>query len=84
VCSPRDVANRPGRGDILDAVGIDLEPPDVVAVSRATRRRDSVFREVVLTAYEYWCAVCGSDRQLLKESVGIEAAHVRWWVSTVT
>jgi len=70
--------------DILDAVGIDLEPAELAEVrvlGGSTRRRDPAFRERVLTAYEYRCAVCGYDGQLLREAVGIEAAHIRWWAA---
>jgi putative restriction endonuclease len=71
-------------GDILDAVGIDLEPVELAEVSipgQPKRRRDPTFRERVLTAYESRCAVCGYDGQLLREAVGIEAAHIRWWAA---
>jgi putative restriction endonuclease len=33
----------------------------------------------VLRAYEYRCAVCAYDGQVRKISVGIEAAHVKWF-----
>jgi putative restriction endonuclease len=71
-------------GDILAAVGLDLEPADMAEVSipdDLKRHRDPTFRERVLTAYEFRCAVCGYDGQLLREAVGIEAAHVRWWAA---
>ncbi len=71
-------------GDIQAAVGIDLEPADLAEVSmpgQSKRHRDPTFRERVLTAYEYRCAVCGYDGQLLREAVGIEAAHIRWWAA---
>jgi putative restriction endonuclease len=45
------------------------------------RRRDPAFRQKVLVAYEYRCAVCGYDGQLLREAVGLDAAHVRWWAA---
>jgi putative restriction endonuclease len=70
--------------DILDAVGIDLEAgahAEVLTLGKERRRRDPVFRENVLAAYEYRCAVCGFDGQLLRETVGIDAAHVRWWAA---
>lgn len=69
--------------DILEAVGIELESVELApapgVVSR--RRRDPAFRERVLTAYEYRCAACGYDGQFLREAVGIDAAHVRWWAA---
>ncbi len=59
--------------DILDAVGLDLEPP-----SAAGGRRDPNFRRRVLTAYEHRCAVCGLQLLLSGSSVALEAAHVKW------
>lgn len=41
-------------GDILQAVGLDLEIKENIK-----RRRDPHFRDRVLSAYEYQCAVCG-------------------------
>jgi len=70
--------------DILDVMGITLEPVDLgeaTVLPQAQRRRDPAFREVVLLAYEYRCAVCGYDGQLLRETVGVDAAHVRWWAA---
>ena len=59
--------------DILAAVGLDLS---MVTVRR--RRRDPNFRHRVLTAYEHRCAVCGFDVRLDQETLGIEAAHIKW------
>lgn len=59
--------------EILQAVGLDLD--------RSTTRRasrDSTFRPRVLTAYEYRCAVCRTDIRLGTQSLGIEAAHIKW------
>jgi putative restriction endonuclease len=68
--------------DVLNAVGITLEPAELLdAQVQPTRRRDPAFREKVLVAYEYQCAVCGYDGQLFREAVGLEAAHVRWWAA---
>lgn len=60
-------------GDILQAVNIDLT---LQAVN--TRRRDSNFREDVLKAYEYKCAICGFDVRLRHLPIGLEAAHIKW------
>lgn len=60
---------------ILSAVGLDLDPPLVVGVRRA---RDRAFRELVLRAYGYQCAVCGLDARLDGAAIGLEAAHVHW------
>lgn len=70
--------------DILDTVGITLAPAelgDAMAPAAAVRRRDPRFRDLVLVAYEYRCAVCGYDGSLGHEAVGIDAAHVRWWAA---
>jgi putative restriction endonuclease len=59
--------------DILDAVGIEIAPG---ARAAAPRRLD--FRERVLRAYEYRCAVCGFDVRLGTIPVALEAAHIKW------
>lgn len=69
-------------GDICALVGLDIAAVEVqVARERASslRRRDPRFRELVLIAYEYRCAMCGYDGRLGAEAVGLDAAHVRWW-----
>ena len=66
--------------DILQAVGIELETVEVPHAPK-TRRRDPAFRDLVLLAYEYRCAFCGFDGQLMREAVAIDAAHVRWWAA---
>lgn len=58
--------------DILNAVGLTLE----TAVTR--RKRDPAFRQRVLKAYEYRCAVCGFDVRLGTVSIALDAAHIRW------
>lgn len=59
--------------DILAAVGLDL------GVYVATKKkRDPQFRQRVLTAYEYRCAVCGFDVRLGSVSIALDAAHIRW------
>ena len=59
--------------DILSAVGLNLERE---VVSR--RKRDPEFRQRVLKAYEYRCAVCGFDVRLRSLSIALDAAHIRW------
>ncbi|GAA1083010.1 hypothetical protein GCM10009663_27500 [Kitasatospora arboriphila] len=70
------------------AVGLDLDLAETEGVTggvpggreRAARRqRDQRMRELVLTAYEFQCAFCGYDGMLGASTVGLEAAHVRWW-----
>ena len=60
-------------GDILQAVGIDLDFPAGVR-----RSRDPEFRSRVLRAYEYRCAVCGFDVRMGASPVALEAAHIQW------
>ncbi len=57
--------------DILQAVGIEPNP------ITTTCRRDAGFRERVLRAYGYRCAVCGLDVRLGATLVGLEAAHIK-------
>jgi putative restriction endonuclease len=59
--------------DLLDAVGLTLE----TGVTQH-RTRDPKFRQRVLTAYEYRCAVCGFDVRLGSVSIALDAAHIRW------
>lgn len=63
------------RDDILAAVGISLDAP-----SPAKAVRDRAFREAVLVAYEFVCAVCRVGVRLGNIPIGIEAAHI-WWHS---
>lgn len=60
--------------DICVAAGLQL---GTQAPEQA--RRDPEFRVSILRAYEYRCAMCGYDGRLDNVSVGLEAAHVRWW-----
>jgi putative restriction endonuclease len=59
--------------DIIQAVGFDLSQ-----YSLGRRPRNPKFRERVMRAYEYRCAVCGFDVRLNDSSVGLEAAHIKW------
>lgn len=71
--------------DVLTAAGLDphavlgavgTPPPDGMPLGR---RRDPAWRAAVLEAWDRQCAFCGYDGQLAGASVGIEAAHVRWF-----
>lgn len=62
--------------DLLEAVGMRCRHP---LPERARRRRDPAFRRQVLIAYEHRCAVCGFDVRLGGSTIGIEAAHIRWF-----
>jgi putative restriction endonuclease len=59
--------------DILDAVGIEFSMETRVVIAR-----DPEFRERILRAYEYSCAVCGFDVRLGSILIAVEAAHIKW------
>ena len=59
--------------DVLDAVGLEIQFEQTLR-----RRRDPAFRERVLMAYQYRCAVCGYDLRLGSTQVALEAAHIKW------
>lgn len=59
--------------DLLDAVGLEIQFEQTLR-----RRRDPAFRERVLMAYQYRCAVCGYDLRLGSVQVALEAAHIKW------
>ncbi len=59
--------------EILERVSLAL-----VHVFGGQSKRDPRFRAEVLRAYEYRCAVCGVEILLGKETLGLEAAHIRW------
>jgi putative restriction endonuclease len=72
--------------DVLEAVGLD--PGEVLGTSDllawpggpvAGRKRDPGWRRSVLEAWDRQCAFCGYDGQFAGASVGIQAAHVRWF-----
>ncbi|MGG0738498.1 phosphorothioated DNA-binding restriction endonuclease [Niallia taxi] len=57
--------------DLLDAVGLDF-------TLYTRKKRDPKFRERILRAYGYSCAICGFNVRLAHTLVGIEAAHIKW------
>ncbi|MCI3921065.1 HNH endonuclease [Paenibacillus sp. TRM 82003] len=57
--------------DILERVGLN-------AILFKKKPRDPRFRDKVLRAYEYSCAVCGFNVRLGSNLVAIEAAHIKW------
>lgn len=66
---------------ITSAVGLDLGADlgaRLVTRVSVVRPRDPAFREAVLAAYGFTCAMCGFDGRLGRDPAGIEAAHVRW------
>lgn len=66
--------------DVLMAVGLD---PDAILTTTgrvtAPRPRRSSWTAAILTAWNRQCAFCGFDGQLGAATVGVEAAHVRWF-----
>ena len=59
--------------DILQATNIELP-----LQTFDTRTRPSNFRQIVLRAYEYKCAVCGFDVNLRNAPVALDACHIQW------
>jgi putative restriction endonuclease len=57
--------------DIIEEVGLDFS-------IHKKRKRDPYFRERILKAYEYSCAVCGFNVRLGNNLVAIDAAHIQW------
>lgn len=67
-------------GEILAAVGFDPEvTPTAPFPIAAQRNRDASWPAKVLAAWDRQCAFCGYDGQLGASTVGLEAAHVRWF-----
>lgn len=64
--------------DILDAVGLDISPTPSTSPRKVARKRDPLFRESILRAYEYRCAVCGFGVRLRNKLLALEAAHIMW------
>ena len=58
--------------DILSAVGLNIDRKEY-------RSRDPKFREDILVAYEYKCSICGFSSFLNRKSIGLEAAHIKWF-----
>lgn len=68
--------------DILEAVGLSLAENNMArstGTEYKSRNRDPLFRERVLRAYEYRCCVCGYDLRLGQQTIGLEAAHIKWF-----
>jgi putative restriction endonuclease len=59
--------------DILGEVGLSL---DMKATQ--VRKRNPQFRQRVLVAYEFRCAVCGFDLKIGTTPIALDAAHIRW------
>ncbi|KZZ35387.1 MULTISPECIES: phosphorothioated DNA-binding restriction endonuclease [unclassified Oleiphilus] len=59
--------------DICSAVGLDLSR---FTITR--KKRNPEFRDKVLRAYEYKCAICDYNIRIGDSPVGLEAAHIKW------
>jgi putative restriction endonuclease len=60
--------------DILQAIGLDLEIDKKIKL-----KRNPQFRDKILNAYEYQCAVCGFNVRIGNSLVALEAAHIKWY-----
>ncbi len=67
------------RADVLAAAGFSSDPIETKFDTRTVRRRDPAFREKVLRAYQYRCSICGHDLRLGNQTIGLEAAHIKWF-----
>ena len=63
--------------DVAEAAGVDLTEATSGAATRRIPRPPG-FRDEVLRAYGYRCAICGFQALLDGTTIGVEAAHVRW------
>jgi len=56
--------------EIADETGFDIQ--------QTRKVRDPLFRQQVLRAYDYPCAVSSFNLRHDNLSVGLEAAHIKW------
>lgn len=56
--------------EIADEMGFDIQ--------QIRKERDPLFRQQVLRAYNYECAICGFNMRHDNTSVALEAAHIKW------
>ncbi|EPJ7334686.1 phosphorothioated DNA-binding restriction endonuclease [Citrobacter amalonaticus] len=56
--------------ELADELGFELQ--------LLRRQRDPLFRQQVLRAYNYECAICGYNMRHDNTSVALEAAHIKW------
>lgn len=66
------------RPSILQCVGFDHGVFSAKKYLARKTKRDRRFRENVLHAYRYSCAVCGFNLRIKTSPVGLEAAHIKW------
>ncbi len=67
------------RDDVLAAAGLPPVSTENPIPGEGRRRRDPAFRDNVLIAYQYRCGICGHDLRLGRQTVGLEAAHIKWF-----
>ena len=60
--------------DLMSSVGIEFDSLETTQ----RKKRWAGFRENVLRAYAYRCAVCGFDVRLGHSPIGLDAAHIMW------
>lgn len=58
------------QNDIADELGFDIQ--------YTLSQRDPKFRQMVLRAYNYQCAICGFNMRHDNAPIALEAAHIRW------
>jgi putative restriction endonuclease len=59
--------------EILLSLGLGRPAEDL-----KSNDRDPTFREKILSAYEYRCAICGFNVRIGHVVVALEAAHIKW------
>lgn len=55
---------------LADLLGFEIE--------QIKKTRDPAFRQAVLRAYHYECAICGFNLRCDDTLIGLEAAHIKW------
>lgn len=60
--------------EIAEEVGLQLDATPLTG----RRGRDPEFRNRILKAYEYSCAICGFNVRLGHNLVAVDAAHIQW------
>jgi putative restriction endonuclease len=57
---------------ICRSIGLEMSGTD------RSPKRDSAFRDAVVSVWGHSCAFCGYSVQLDRSDLGLEAAHIRW------
>lgn len=61
-----------------ESIQKELAGEMVFDIQQIRKVRDQLFRQQVLRAYNYECAICGFNMRHDNASVGLEAAHIKW------